>query len=246
MAQSEGSSTGKKLIQIDISSDTVCPWCFVGKRNLDKAIASSQDQFDFELRWHPFFLNPSAPKEGINKIEFYKNKFGPRSEQIAARMTEVFRGLGLQYNLSGLTGNTLDSHRLIYFAGKQGLDKQHNLVEELCLATSLKERNFLWNLLRKLGSKEQLNSYKIPTMDSMRFFPLLIPYAPFGCQEYMHHVKLSIMLLWVAKQDKVNEEFKKYSAHLSGVPYYVINGKQQLSGGQPPEVFLRAFQAAAV
>ena len=48
---------------------------------------------NLQLRWHPFFLNPSAPKEGINKIEFYKNKFGPRSEQIAARMTEVFFSL---------------------------------------------------------------------------------------------------------------------------------------------------------
>lgn len=56
MAQSEGSSTGKKLIQIDISSDTVCPWCFVGKRNLDKAIASSQDQFDFEVPFLCFCL----------------------------------------------------------------------------------------------------------------------------------------------------------------------------------------------
>ncbi|XP_034707192.1 uncharacterized protein YwbO [Vitis riparia] len=217
MAQSEGSSTGKKLIQIDISSDTVCPWCFVGKRNLDKAIASSQDQFDFELRWHPFFLNPSAPKEGINKIEFYKNKFGPRSEQITARMTEVFRGLGLQYNLSGLTGNTLDSHRLIYFAGKQGLDKQHNLVEELCLGyftqgKYIGDREFLVESAKKVGVE--------------------------GAAEFLQDPNNGL--------NEVNEEFKKYSAHLSGVPYYVINGKQQLSGGQPPEVFLRAFQAAAV
>ena len=56
MAQSEGSSPGKKLIQIDISSDTVCPWCFVGKRNLDKAIASSKDQFDFEVNFLGFCL----------------------------------------------------------------------------------------------------------------------------------------------------------------------------------------------
>ncbi|KAK2997394.1 hypothetical protein RJ639_024737 [Escallonia herrerae] len=88
MAQAAANDTGKKLIRIDISSDSVCPWCFVGKKNLDKAIASSKDQFDFK---------------GVNKKEFYRSKFGSRSEQIVSRMTEVFRGLGLEYNMSGLT-----------------------------------------------------------------------------------------------------------------------------------------------
>ncbi|XP_008464575.1 uncharacterized protein LOC103502411 isoform X5 [Cucumis melo] len=134
MTESVGSrNMDKKLIQIDISSDTVCPWCFVGKKNLDKAISASQDQYDFELNWHPFQLNPSAPKEGVVKTEYYRSKFGIQSEQMEARMAEVFRGLGLDYDTSGLTGNTLDSHKLIYLAGQQGLGKQHDLVEELCL-----------------------------------------------------------------------------------------------------------------
>ncbi|KAK7810052.1 uncharacterized protein CFP56_014350, partial [Quercus suber] len=72
-SESVGNNTQKKLIKIDISSDTVCPWCFVGKKNLDKAIAASKDHYDFEIRWHPFQLNPSAPKEGINKKEYYRN-----------------------------------------------------------------------------------------------------------------------------------------------------------------------------
>ncbi|PIN06362.1 hypothetical protein CDL12_21084 [Handroanthus impetiginosus] len=130
---SGSSSSAKKLIQIDVSADTVCPWCFVGKKNLDKAIASSADKYNFEIKWHPYLLNPSAPKEGIAKKEFYVNKFGPRAVQIESRMTEIFKGLGMDYDMSGLTGNTLDSHRLIYFAGTQGLDKQHKLVEELSL-----------------------------------------------------------------------------------------------------------------
>ncbi|KAG6720785.1 hypothetical protein I3842_03G078000 [Carya illinoinensis] len=131
MSDSVGNNSEKKLIKIDISSDTVCPWCFMGKRNLDKAIAASKDQYDFQVRWHPFQLNPSAPKEGINKREYYRTKFGSRSESMEARMSEVFRSHGLDYNLSGLTGNTLESHRLMYFAAQQGLDKQHNLMEEL-------------------------------------------------------------------------------------------------------------------
>ncbi|KAG8489337.1 hypothetical protein CXB51_017382 [Gossypium anomalum] len=197
MAQSSGSNTGKKLIRIDVSSDSVCPWCFVGKRNLDKAIAQSKDQFDFEIKWHPFFLDPSAPKEGVSKREYYDKKFGSRTQVILARMTEIFRNVGLEYDMSGLTGNTLDSHRLIYFAGKQGLDKQHALVEELYLG--------YFTQGKYIGDREFL-------LESAR---------------------------------KVNEDLQKYSANISGVPNYVINGKQQLSGGQPPEVFLRAFQVAA-
>ncbi|GKV16951.1 hypothetical protein SLEP1_g27516 [Rubroshorea leprosula] len=213
MAQSTSSNSGKKLVQIDVSSDTVCPWCFVGKRNLDKAIAACKDQFDFEIKWHPFFLNPSAPKEGVNKREYYEKKFGSRAEGIITRMTEVFRNLGLEYNMSGLTGSTLDSHRLIYFAGQQGLDKQHNLVEELCLGyftqgKYIGEREFLLECASKVGVE--------------------------GGAEFLEDANNGLK--------EVNEELNKYSSHISGVPHYVINGKHQLSGGQPPEVFMRAFQ----
>ncbi|XP_050240806.1 uncharacterized protein LOC126689616 [Quercus robur] len=103
VSESIGNNTQKKLIKIDISSDIMCPWCFVGKQNLDKAIAASKDHYDFEIRWHPFQLNPSAPKEGINRKEYYRNKFGSQTKRIEARMSEVFRGHGLEYNLSGLT-----------------------------------------------------------------------------------------------------------------------------------------------
>ncbi|XP_043717470.1 uncharacterized protein YwbO-like isoform X1 [Telopea speciosissima] len=217
MAQSShGNNTGKKLIQIDVSSDTVCPWCFVGKRNLDKAMDSSKDKFDFKVRWHPFFLNPSAPKEGVNKTEYYQKKFGSQTEQIFARMTEVFRGLGLEYDTSGLTGNTLDSHRLISLAGHQGFDKQHALVDELCLGyftqgTYIGDREFLIGAAKKAGVE--------------------------GAAEFLEDPNNGVK--------EVNEELGKYSAHISGVPYFVINGKLKLSGGQQPEVFLRAFEKAA-
>lgn len=111
-----GESSGRKRIQIDVISDTVCPWCFVGKKNLDKAMEQSKDRFDFEVpplpppprllscdcdlilavdlrlwevRWHPFLLSPSAPKEGMKKSEFYQQKFGNQSESINSRMKQV-------------------------------------------------------------------------------------------------------------------------------------------------------------
>ncbi|GAB2288966.1 hypothetical protein Dimus_023271 [Dionaea muscipula] len=216
MAQSIVNTAAKKLILVDVSSDTVCPWCFVGKRNLDKAIAASKDQFDVQIKWHPFLLNPSAPREGVNKREYYMQKFGARSEQIVGRMTEVFKGLGLQYNMDGKTGNTLDSHRLIYFAGQQEPGKQHDLVEELFVGyftqgKYIGDRKFLVESAKKVGIE--------------------------GAAEYLQDPSNGLT--------EVNEELGKYSAHITGVPYYVINGKQKLSGGQPPEVFLQAFQLAA-
>jgi len=77
-------------MQIDVSSDTVCPWCFVGKKNLERAMEQTMDKYNFEVRWHPFFLNPDAPKEGVRKSDFYKMKFGPvQFERATSRMTEV-------------------------------------------------------------------------------------------------------------------------------------------------------------
>ncbi|KAL6136662.1 hypothetical protein ACLB2K_061957 [Fragaria x ananassa] len=60
-----GTKPAKKLVEIDIVSDTVCPWCFVGKKNLDKAVEASKGQYDFRIRWHPYQLNPNAPKEDL-------------------------------------------------------------------------------------------------------------------------------------------------------------------------------------
>ncbi|XP_009378259.1 uncharacterized protein YwbO [Pyrus x bretschneideri] len=207
----------KKLIQIDIVSDTVCPWCFVGKRNLEKAFEASRDRFNFEVRWHPFQLNPNAPKEGVDKRSYYEEKFGSsRSKQMEARMQEIFRSHGLEYNLSGLTGSTLDSHRLIYFAGTQGHNKQHDLVGELFLgyftqAKYIGDREYLLQSARKVGVE--------------------------GAAEFLEDPNNGL--------DEVNEELKKYSRNINGVPHFLINnGKHALSGGQPPEVFLRAFEAA--
>ncbi|KAG8366975.1 hypothetical protein BUALT_Bualt16G0024300 [Buddleja alternifolia] len=211
---SVSSSNAKKLIQIDVSSDTVCPWCFVGKKNLDKAIALSNDKYIFEIKWHPYILNPSAPKEGVVKKDFYLNKFGPRAVQMESRMAEIFKDLGMDYDTSGLTGNTLDSHRLIYFAGQQGLDKQHKLVEELSIGyftqgKYIGNREFLVEAAKKVGVE--------------------------GATEFLEDPNNGLK--------EVNQELKKYSSQVNGVPHYVINGKHHLSGGQPPESFLKAFQA---
>ncbi|CAM0950846.1 unnamed protein product [Alopecurus aequalis] len=211
------SNSGKKLIQIDVSFDTVCPWCFVGRKNLEKAMEQTMHKFDFEVRWHPFFLNPDAPKEGVKKSDFYKAKFGPvQYERAEARMTEMFRGLGFEYDMSGLTGNTMDSHRLITLAGHQGREKQNALVEELgvgyfCQGKYIGDRQVLLDAARKVGIE--------------------------GAEELLQDPNKGVV--------EVKEELRKYSSSISGVPHFVINGKYQLSGGQPPNIFMKAFEAAA-
>ncbi|WOL07672.1 hypothetical protein Cni_G16419 [Canna indica] len=209
------SASEKKLIKIDVSADTVCPWCFVGKQNLQKAIDSARDQFDFEVRWHPYFLNPDAPKEGVNKTEFYKQRFGAvQYEGMMSHMRKIFNGLGFEYDTSGLTGNTMDSHRLITYAASQGYDKQNALVDELhlnyfCQGKYIGDRQVLLDAARKVGIE--------------------------GAEELLSDPRRGI--------DEVNEEFEKYSSRINGVPHFLIDGKFKISGGQPPEVFLRAFQA---
>jgi predicted DsbA family dithiol-disulfide isomerase len=122
----------KKLIRIDITSDTVCPWCFVGKKYLEKAMEQVKDQYEFEVRWHPFQLNPKAPKVGVEKLEFYKKKFGDaRIAPILDRISKVFADLGMKFSAGGKIGNTFDSHRLLELAGRQDLGVQNKLAEEL-------------------------------------------------------------------------------------------------------------------
>ncbi|CAD5333430.1 unnamed protein product [Arabidopsis thaliana] len=188
MAESASNTASKKLIQIDVSSDSVCPWCFVGKKNLDKAIEASKDQYNFEIRWRPFFLDPSAPKEG----------------------------LGLEFDTAGLTGNSLDSHRLIHYTGKQAPEKQHTLVEELFIGyftqgKFIGDREFLVETANKVGIE--------------------------GAEEFLSDPNNGVT--------EVKEELAKYSKNITGVPNYTINGKVKLSGAQPPETFQSAFKAAS-
>lgn len=207
-------SSSKQLVRIDITSDTVCPWCFVGKKNLDKAIEASKDQYDFEIKWHPYQLDPKAPKEGVEKKEFYAKKFGPQSLRMEARMAEVYRNLGLEYSLAGLTGNTLDSHRLVYFAGQQSPEKQHDLVEEIFIGYFTQgkyvgDREFLLECAGKAGIE--------------------------GAAEFLRDPSNGV--------NEVEEDLRRDSANITGVPFFLINdGKQKLSGAQPPEVFLKAFK----
>jgi len=110
-------------LPIDVVSDVVCPWCFIGKRRLEKAIAMRPD-IPVAVRWRPFFLNPWVPREGISREEYLTTKFGSpeRYKAIAQRVAMAAQAEGLTYAIDKITRqpNTLDCHRLILWAGKSG------------------------------------------------------------------------------------------------------------------------------
>src|SRR5271155_4466591 len=121
------------LLRLDVISDVICPWCFIGKRRLEKAIAALDGSHDIRVRWLPFQLNPQMPKEGISRREYRTRKFGSweRSLELDAKMVAVGKEEGINFALDkiGRTPNTLDAHRLIWLADKEGV--QNAVVEAL-------------------------------------------------------------------------------------------------------------------
>ena len=120
--------------RIDVISDAICPWCYIGKRHLERALdILEQHKLRFTVAWHPFQLNPDMPAEGVDRKQYRITKFGSleRSQQMDARITEVAAGVGTQFHLDKLTRtpNTLKAHRLIRLAGQKGV--QDGVVESL-------------------------------------------------------------------------------------------------------------------
>lgn len=112
------------MIRLDIFSDPVCPWCYVGKANLDRALADHPEH-PFAIQWHPFQLNPEMPPEGADRRTYLEAKFGgpERVNAIQERLREVARAAGLEMDPDkpDRMPNTLDAHRLIHWAGIEGV-----------------------------------------------------------------------------------------------------------------------------
>jgi predicted DsbA family dithiol-disulfide isomerase len=111
------------MIRLDIFSDPVCPWCYIGKANLDRALADHPDH-PFAIQWHPFQLNPDMAPEGVAKRAYLEQKFAGKAQvdAIHDRLREVARAAGLALNpdLPQRMPNTLNAHRLIHWAGIEG------------------------------------------------------------------------------------------------------------------------------
>ena len=120
------------MLAIDVISDVICPWCFIGKRRLEKALAGRPAT----VRWHPFQLNPDMPREGIDRRTYRIGKFGSweRAQELDARVAAAGEDVGVAFHFErqSRTPNTLDAHRVIWLAGERGV--QDEAVEALFLA----------------------------------------------------------------------------------------------------------------
>ncbi|MBU8538631.1 DsbA family oxidoreductase [Falsiroseomonas tokyonensis] len=114
------------LRNLDVISDSVCPWCWIGKRNLDEALAMlAEEGLRFNLRWRPFQLNPDMPAEGVPRAAYRAQKFGSeaRGRELDANVAEAGRNVGLtfRHDLMERTPNSVASHRVVRMAHGQGL-----------------------------------------------------------------------------------------------------------------------------
>jgi len=206
---------------IEIVSDTVCPWCYVGKKKLDTAIASykqshPESQDTFSISWLPFYLNPGAPKTGVDKWAYYIAKFGEeRTRMIHDRLQQTGQESGINFKFGGRTGNTRDSHRLIQFAKTKSPEVETRVVEELFRSYFEEEGDITSHkTLRDAAVKAGLDEKEVAD--------------------------------WL-KSDKggetVDEEVRRAKLEqISGVPNFTLQGKYQVGGAQDPSVFVRLFE----
>jgi predicted DsbA family dithiol-disulfide isomerase len=202
---------------IDIISDVICPWCYIGKRRLEKAVAAFGRPV--KVRWLPFQLNPTMPKEGVSRREYRTKKFGSweRSQELDARVVAVgqFEGIQFAFDRIGRTPNTLDAHRLIGLAERKGV--QGAVVEALFRAYFTEGRDI---------SNRQTLLDVVPEAGLDRH----------GAEALLN----SDDGLEVMKDgDALARRFR-----VDGVPYFVVNATLTLSGAQQPEAFLAVFGQA--
>ena len=111
------------MVRLDIISDPICPWCYIGKANLDRALARAATR-PFHIEWHPFQLNPEMPDGGMDRRAYLEAKFGGKdgAVQAYAPVVDHAKAAGLEINFEGIarTPNTLNAHRLIHWAGVEG------------------------------------------------------------------------------------------------------------------------------
>ena len=207
-----------KLI-VDVISDVICPWCYIGKRRLEKAIAALDGQHEVQVHWHPFQLNPAMPKEGISRKEYRTRKFGSweRSLELDAKVIAVGKTEGIQFAFDKIerTPNTVDAHRLIWLADQHGC--QDAVVEALFRAyftdgRDISNRQTLIDVVSETGLERQV-------AESM-----------LGSDEGMDVI------------EKAGELSQRHQ--VTGVPFFIINNAITLSGAQEPDTFLDAFRQA--
>lgn len=204
-------------LNIEVISDGICPWCFVGKRRLEKALKAVEGRDKIQVTWRPFQLNPNMPKEGMDRRTYRTAKFGSweKSQALDAQVAAVGAAEGIPFAFDRIqrTPNTFDSHRLIWLAQREGI--QDAVVETLFRSyfiegLDISDRQILLDIASTVG---------LPQVD--RFLD-----SDDGV-EAVHQ-----------------EEREVRQRGISGVPFFIINSDRGISGAQPAEALLAAFEQA--
>lgn len=203
---------------ISIVSDTVCPWCYVGKNRLERAIQQHRTSYPddtFTTSWHPFYLNPDAPKQSTDKAALYAAKFGAQRTQVMqAHLARLGKDIGINFKFGGKTGNTRDSHRLIQLGRTKGEDVQTRVVEELFAAYFENEEDIVdFETLVKRGTQAGLEEKEV--------------------REWLQSDKGG------AEVDREVADAKR--KFVTGVPNFTINGRFEIQGAEEPAAFLQVF-----
>jgi len=203
-----------KAISVDVVSDVICPWCFLGKRRLDKAIALLED-ITVEVNWRPFFLDPTIPAEGMSRRTYLEDKFGAeRLKTLHDPILAAGKEDGVPYAFDKITRtpNTMDAHRLIRWSHIDG--KQYDVAERLFMA--------YFSLGLDIGDRAVL--------------------AKIAGEAGMDKAGVSAKLENGTDVDALNAEVERaYRMGVTGVPCFILARKQGLMGAQPAEVLADAI-----
>ena len=203
------------MVKLDILSDPICPWCYIGKAKLDRALEQVPDH-PFTIEWHPFQLNPDMPAGGMARRTYLETKFGGKEAAVRAYMpvAEEAQKAGLTLNLDGIarTPNTLDAHRLIHWAGIEG--RQTAAVSALFRAYFKEGRD--------IGDREVLADIA----DGIG-------------------LDASVVLRLLASEADAEEIRGRDAAAremgVTSVPTFIVAGQHAVPGAQPPELWIKVI-----
>jgi len=206
---------------IDVVSDVVCPWCYIGKRHLEAALATLDESGQARpvVRWHPYELNPDLPAEGVDRREYLERKFGgpARAAQIYERVQRAGTQAGLAFDFERIERqpNTRAAHRLIAWA--QGRGDADPLVERLFRAYFIDGRFVGANeVLAEIAHESGLDA----------------------------DAAYAFLASDVGNAEIAEAEERAASLGISGVPFFIVDGRYGLSGAQPAEAIVEALRRA--
>jgi predicted DsbA family dithiol-disulfide isomerase len=212
-------------IVVDVISDVVCPWCYIGKRKLEAALSQLEErerETGVAVRWHPFQLNPDIPREGIPRAAYLEAKFGgtARAGEIYARVKQAGGEVGIPFDFDRIARqpNTLDAHRLIAWVQKQGDPRARDeLVERLFRAYFIDGRN--------IGDRDELAR--------------IAGEAGFSVEEAR-----AMLASDQENSEVLAEDREAREVGVGGVPFFIFNARTAVSGAHDPHTLLQALDAS--